>query len=52
MKQFFKDILNHLRDVSYNASSERAQWAAERLAGHRAYMEGYSRFNPYLHSDY
>ena len=51
MKEFINDILNWLRDTSYNASPERAEWAAKRLAGHRAYMTGYKRTNPYLDPD-
>ena len=51
MKEFFNNILNWLRDTSYNASAERAEWAAKRLAAHRDYMTGHQRWNPYIHPD-
>ncbi len=51
IKQFFEDILNSLRDTSYNHSEERREFALSRIKGHKDYMEGFSRFDPYLHFD-
>ena len=51
IKEFFEDILNSLRDTAYSHSEERREFAVRRLKGHKDYMEGFSRFNPYLHED-
>ena len=51
IKEFFQEILNELRDISYNNSPERMEWAAIRLEGHRKYMRNNARWSPYLHED-
>lgn len=51
IKEFFEGTLNWLRDTSYHHSPERREFAVRRLNGHKDYMEGFSRFNPYLHED-
>ena len=51
IKEIYNDILNKLRDTSYDHSEQRREFAIERLKGHRQYMEGFTRFNPYLHED-
>ena len=51
IKEFFEDILNSLRDTSYNHSEERREFALRRIQGHKDYMGGYSRFDPYIHED-
>ena len=51
MKQFFNDILNHLRNLSYDNSEERREFAKTKLIAHRGYMEGYRKTTPFLHPD-
>jgi len=51
IKEFFEDILNQLRDTSFNHSIERYELAKERLTDHRRYMNNEIRWNPYLHFD-
>jgi len=51
IKQFFEDILNSLRDTSYNHSEERREFAIRRLSDYRDYMSGHARWNPYIHED-
>jgi len=51
IKQFFEDILNELRNISYNHSEERREFAIRRIKGHRDYMSGHTRWDPYLHED-
>lgn len=51
IKEFIEGTLNWLRDTSYNHSPERREFAISRIKGHRDYMGGFSRFNPYLHPD-
>ena len=51
IKEFFEDILNSLRDAAYSHSEERREFAVRRIKGHRDYMGGFSRFNPYLHPE-
>jgi len=51
MKEFLEDILNQLRDTSFNSSIERYELAKERLKDHKRYMQNETRWNPYLHFD-
>lgn len=51
IKEFFKEILDSLRDTSYAHSEERREFAILRLKGHRDQMAGLTRFNPYIHFD-
>ena len=51
IKEFFEETLNELRDVSYNNSLERMEWAVTRLEGHRKYMRNEARWSPYIHPD-
>ncbi len=48
---FFEEYLNRLRDFSYNHSNQRREFAKKRIQGHKDYIEGFSRFDPYLHED-
>jgi len=51
IKEFFQEMLSELRDISYNNSPERREFAVERLEGHRKYMRNETRWSPYLHED-
>tara|TARA_B100001559_G_C16482948_1_gene614665 strand:+ start:812 stop:991 length:180 start_codon:yes stop_codon:yes gene_type:complete len=51
IKEFFSSYLNHLRDVSYNHSIDRKQFAIKRLTAHREYMNKKRNLNPYLHPE-
>jgi len=51
IKQFFEDLLNSLRDTSYNHSEERREFAARRIQGHKNFMSGHARWDPYIHED-
>ena len=51
IKEFFEDILNSLRNTAYLHSEERREFAILRLKGHRDYMAGLTRYDPYLHFD-
>jgi len=51
IKEFFEDILDSLRNTAYLHSEERREFAILRLQGHRDYMAGLTRFDPYLHFD-
>ena len=51
IKEFFEEILYELRDISYNNSPERREFAIERIEGHRKYMRNETRWSPYLHED-
>ena len=51
IRSFFENILNSLRDTAYAHSEERREFAVRRLKGHKDYMEGFTRFSPYLHED-
>jgi len=45
----WNDILNRLRDISYQHSPERREFALKRIEGHQRHMTGHSRYDPYLH---
>ena len=51
IKEFFEDILNSLHDTAYSHSEERREFAVRRIEGQKKYMDGFSRFSPYLHFD-
>ena len=51
MKELFERYLNHLRDLSYNHSEERREFAENKLIAHRFYMEGFRKTTPFLHLD-
>ncbi len=51
IKEFFEEILSSLRDTAYTHSEERREFAVRRINGHKDFMEGYSRFDPYIHED-
>ena len=51
MKELFNNVLNWLRDTSYYHSNERREFAKKRIQGRKDYMDGFSRFDPYLHED-
>jgi hypothetical protein len=51
IKEFFEDILNSLRDTSYNHSIDRKEFAIKRLTAHREYMKNKRSLNPYLHPE-
>jgi hypothetical protein len=51
IKEFFEDILDELRNISYNHSEERREFASLRLKHHREYMKGFTKINPYLHEE-
>jgi len=51
MLSFLTDYLNRLRDLSYNHSEERHEFAKTKLIAHRGYMEGYRKTTPFLHPD-
>ena len=51
IKEFFQDILNELRDISYNNSPERKEFAIERLEAHRQFMKNKRALSPYLHPE-
>ena len=51
LKSLVSDYLNYLRDLSYRESPERLEFAKKRTQGHRDYMSGHSRFDPYLHEE-
>ena len=49
--ELYKRYLNYLRDLSYDNSDERREFAKIKLIAHRGYMEGYRKTTPYLHPD-
>jgi len=51
IKEFFEDLLNSLRDTSYNHSEERREFAIRRLSAYRDHMSGHARWNPYIDED-
>ena len=51
IKEFFEDVLNDLRNISYRNSTERAEFATVRLLHHREHMDGKRRWNPYIDED-
>jgi hypothetical protein len=51
IKELFQEILNELRDTSYNHSPERLEFAKLRLGHHREFMRNERRWSPYLHED-
>ena len=48
---FFERYLNYLRDLSYDHSEERREFAQNKLIAHRGYMEGFRKTSPYVHPD-
>ena len=51
IKEFFEDILNSLRNTAYSHSEERREFAVSRIQGQKEYMNGFTKFSPYLHED-
>ncbi len=51
MKQLLQKYLSYLRDLSYNHSEERREFAKIKLIAHLGYMEGYRKTTPFLHPD-
>ena len=49
--QTIESYFNYLRDLSYDNSDERREFAKTKLIAHRAYMAGYRKTTPYLHPD-
>lgn len=48
---FLTEYLNYLRDLSYNHSEERREFAKTKILAHRFYMEGHRKTSPFLHPD-
>jgi len=51
IKEFISSYLDHLRDLSYNHSIDRKEFAIKRLTAHREYMKNKRSLNPYLHPE-
>jgi len=51
LKKLFEKYLNFLRNLSYNHSQERREFAKIKLIAHLAYMQGYRKTTPFLHPD-
>jgi hypothetical protein len=51
MKELFERYLNRLRDLSYDNSEERREFAKNKVLAHKFYMEGFRKTSPYLHPD-
>jgi len=51
MKELIERYLNYLRNLSYDHSEERREFAKTKLIAHRFYMEGFRKTTPYLHPD-
>jgi hypothetical protein len=48
---FLTDYANYLKDLSYDNSEERKQFAESKLLAHKFYMQGFRKTTPYLHPD-
>lgn len=48
---FLTDYVDHLRNLSYDHSDERRQFAESKLLAHKFYMQGFRKTTPYLHPD-
>ena len=51
IKEFFEEILNSLRETAYSHSEERREFAVRRIEGQKKFMDGFTKFSPYLHED-
>jgi hypothetical protein len=51
IKEFIHSYLEYLRNLSYEHSEDRREFAIERLRAHREYMKNKKSLNPYLHPE-
>ena len=51
MKQLIERYLNYLRNLSYRHSDERFHFTRNKLLAHGQYMDGFRKFDPYIHPD-
>ena len=51
IKEFIQSYLEYLRNLSYENSDERREFAENKLLAHKFYMEGLRKTSPYIHPD-